>query len=166
MVSFSFADLCNNFSQWAGIPPEYPCGSSHWQYALFQSRHIWTGYFTLTMVILLKSTFFIYPCLTLEDLILKPQSVPLKWISLIVIFSIPPETSLPIVIPNPLLMVQSLMRMSFDGLPTLNPSWSLPDLIQILSSLQSVTHFSMITLQLESISIPSVLGLLELPDII
>ena len=75
------------------------------------------------------------------------------------ILRILPEVSLPQVMrPAPLRAIQLRITIFSVGRFTRRPSASRPDLMQILSSLQSMSQFSTNTWVDESMSMPSVLG--------
>ena len=85
--------------------------------------------------------------------------VPCAFRSLQRIFRMLPDVSLPQVTnPAPLRAVQLRITTFSVGRFTRSPSASLPDLIQMLSSLQSMIQSSIRIFVDESISIPSVLG--------
>src|SRR5687767_11014193 len=99
------------------------------------------------------------PPLVTADFILSAFFVPLPLRFVARMCLIPPEVSLPSVSnPAPLRARQFLMTTYSVGRFTRRPSQSLPDLIQKLSSLQSISQFSTNTHDEESISTPSVLG--------
>src|SRR5690606_32181644 len=99
------------------------------------------------------------PPRVLADLNLMPTLVPCARRFLAKICRIPPEVSLPEVIsPPPRRDTQFWIRTYSVGRFMRRPSQSLPDLIQKLSSLQSISAFCTNIHDEESISMPSVLG--------
>ncbi len=70
-----------------------------------------------------------------------------------------PVISEPIATPPPVPNVQSLIVMFSEGRFTRIPSASLPDLIEMLSSLQAMSQPVMRTSRVEQTSIPSELGM-------
>src|SRR5678815_2644546 len=93
------------------------------------------------------------------DFIRKPLSVFFAYRSVASTCRIPPEVSLPNVTSPPPLRARHFLISTYSvGLFTRRPSQSRPAFKQKLSSLQSISQFSINTQVDESTSTPSVLG--------